>query len=153
MVWLWFGVLYDAPMPDVPPWMDPVLTMKVMLNEMRMERINAQVASGVLDRLSALSGIEAAELARRAADSDPVVLDDDDDTFDSVVGPTLVAALNAPDGYDYSHYAHVNAAPSKKAGVMTFVEKQELHFIPLLIEFAVGVAAGLTATMIWENRH
>jgi hypothetical protein len=132
--------------------MDPVLSLKIMLNEMRMERINAQVANGVLDRLSAISGIEAAELARRAA-SDPLELDDDDDAFDSVVGPTLVAALNSPEGYDYSHYARVNPAPTKKAGVMSFVQKQDLPLAPLVIQFVVGVAASLTAALIWQERR
>ncbi len=140
-------------MPALEPWMDPVLAVKVMLNEMRTERINVQIANGVLDRLSALSGIEAAELARRAADADPIELDDDDDAFESIVGPTLVAALNAPEGYDYSHFARVNPAPTKKAGVMSFVQKQELPLAPVIVAFVVGVAASLTATLIWEERR
>jgi hypothetical protein len=143
-------------MPVLEPWMDPVLAARVMLNEMRMERINGQLANGVLDRLSALSGIEAVELARRAAESAPLELDDDDDAYESIVGPTIVAALNAPGGYDYSHYAQATPAPTKKAGVMSFVTKQELPFapvvVPLVVAFGVGVAASLTATLIWEER-
>jgi hypothetical protein len=75
------------------PGMDPVLAAKVLLNDLRMQRIDREIANGALDWLSRHNGIDAQELIRRSADHQSPVYGNpiatDADQLDLLVTSTI----------------------------------------------------------------
>jgi hypothetical protein len=75
------------------PGMDPVLAANVLLNDLRMQRIDREIANGALDWLSRHNGIDAQELIRRSADHQSPVYGNpiatDADQLDLLVTSTI----------------------------------------------------------------